>query len=423
MGAVNRIGSFSRTLPSRTQTGMRRRMETAVSFVSIMRYGMLFLVLAGLDVVVSKRVFSRHSRRPDDNGRRLSAEGDGSVVPDRSCPTLEDESLCSCDDVPRQDAETSGSSPVTEFTTTLSQSRPTLRLDCLPAGATVYPADRVCPMECNGLENCEDTSQPGGGESRMAPVSIDTVLYPGGREVSWTRANHALDKGGSSLILTIPHERFPLVEKYFSIGCKGKESNDFICDVLVTLEPKATMTWDNRVTCAYGKTSNQKRQSVTLTPEKNSVTIDCGEPGVMVPSDHTEKCYSYKKDFSDANLLDFSEILPGYTKAWWSQETANPHAVTFTIPKDKFPFDQRKFAVGCESPGLVYGNSSVCIVDVRVNAANLGRRNGPGSGSGSPGTERGGGSRGSATQRSLVLLGRALLPTVAPFILGRLVLF
>lgn len=384
MGGRDEPGMSSSTVSRRVQTGTRRkRRKTAASPVVVMRYGLVSLLLAGPGVVLSARVYGSHSRRTGDEDGRLS--GDQPFLPsDRLCAASEDESLCACMDVHRGDSETGEPPEPMELAATVSQRRPTLRVECFPAYATPYPVGRVCPMESNGLINCSDI--PSDDNTKMAPISIESLLSPGERKVSWSKAGRTSDRG-ESLVLTVPHERFPLVEKYFSVGCKGRESDDTLCDVVVTLQPKATMTWDNIVTCAYGRTSNEKRQRVILTPEKNSVTIDCGEPGAMIPPNYTDNCYTYNKELSDENLLQFSEILPGYTKAWWSHDTANPHMFTFTIPRDKFPFDARKFALGCTTVGFSYGSTSVCSVDIKVKAASLGGGSGTGTGGGAS-TER-----------------------------------
>ncbi|CBZ53652.1 SRS domain-containing protein [Neospora caninum Liverpool] len=268
----------------------------------------------------------------------------------------------------------------TDITATLSEEKNALEIGCksheLKCAPDGLESNEVCPSTTASLKDCEN----GQRGSNPTPFDINTLLSGSSKNVSWKSCNAAGDDACTTKKLEIPRENFPFVDKSFVVGCVENSSKENKMKVTVTLEARASATEEQTVTCAYGVNSNKAHQTVTLTPEKNSFTLVCGDQGDVLPTNYKEKyCVSeIGTAASESCTGAYNGVFPNYEETWWTT-TANTDEYRFTIPEGQFPADEQKITVGCQKkataePGKQRTESeekgsSVCSVDVTIVAS------------------------------------------------------
>ncbi|CBZ53657.1 SRS domain-containing protein [Neospora caninum Liverpool] len=266
-----------------------------------------------------------------------------------------------------------------DLTATLSQEKNVLEIGCNKRELKCVPAELngklVCPSTTAELKSCKS------GETRttVQPFDINTLLSGTSPKVSWQSCEGNGDGTCTTKQLTIPPANFPFVDHKFMVGCVEAETTDTM-KVTVTLEARPSETEDHIVRCAYGKNSNNAHQTVTLTPEKNSFTLVCGNEGEVLPTTYeTNYCLTQEGNDAGAQCTGaYGGIFPNYEETWW---TTTPHTneYKFTIPEGQFPAEEQKITVGCQKkataePGKQRTeseekDSSVCSVDVTIVAS------------------------------------------------------
>ncbi|CBZ53654.1 SRS domain-containing protein [Neospora caninum Liverpool] len=262
------------------------------------------------------------------------------------------------------------------LTATLSEKKNILEIACknpeLKCAPDGLESNEVCPSTTASLKDCKNENR----DSTPTPFDINTLLSGSPKDVSW---RNCVDATCTTKKLEIPPENFPFVDQKFMVGCVKGDTNDTM-KVTVTLEARASATEDQAVKCAYGVNSNKAHQTVTLTPEKNSFTLACGDQGDILPTNYKkEYCVSESgNEASDSCTGAYNGIFPNYEETWW---TTTPHTneYKFTIPEGQFPAEEQKITVGCQKkataePGKQRTESeekgsSVCSVDVTVVAS------------------------------------------------------
>ncbi|PFH36808.1 SAG-related sequence [Besnoitia besnoiti] len=178
-----------------------------------------------------------------------------------------------------------------------------------------------------------------------------------------------------SKVLIIPPENLPFVDGEFAVGCVNNSQAS--CKVRVTVAARATVTKDQQVSCAYGKDSNNQHQIIKLSPSQNRFTLACGDKGTIVQTNY-KIAYCPVTEGQDAApecSEEYKTILPGYEEGWWTGDNGN--SATLTIPKDKFPNNEARFMIQCQTTeGTEAKNAlrdklqdSVCSVDVTIESA------------------------------------------------------
>ncbi|CBZ53653.1 SRS domain-containing protein [Neospora caninum Liverpool] len=265
-----------------------------------------------------------------------------------------------------------------DLTATLSQEKNVLEIGCKQSDLTCAPENlddsAVCPSSTTNLRDCKT---PPGTDT---PFNINTLLSGSSPNVSWQPCTDCdSDSGCTTKKLTIPPENFPIVDQKFMVGCVQPNTKDTM-KVTVTLEARASATEDHIVKCAYGKNSNTAHQTVTLSREKNSFTLVCGDQGDVLPTNYQEKyCVSESgNEASDSCTGSYQGIFPNYETTWWTK-TTDRNEYKFTVPDGQFPAEEQKITVGCQKKATCENgkqstktdekDSSVCSVDVTVVAS------------------------------------------------------
>nr|CCA30037.1 SRS domain-containing protein [Neospora caninum Liverpool]CEL71250.1 TPA: SRS domain-containing protein [Neospora caninum Liverpool] len=289
---------------------------------------------------------------------------------DPACATTGAATKCTCtNDQPSEK----------DLTATLSQEENVLEIVCKQESQQCAPeqlnGNLVCPSSTTNLKDCKTT------KGTDTPFNINTLLSGSSPTVSWEDCDS--DSECTTKKLTIPPENFPSVDQKFMVGCVKDDDATDTMKVTVTLEARASATEEQTVTCAYGQNSNPTHQTVTLTPEKNSFTLVCGNEGEVLPTNYKEEyCVSETaKEASGSCTGAYEGIFPGYETTWWAA-TTGPKGYKFTIPDDQFPAEEQKITVGCqkqtagENEQKRQGNgrekeakSTVCSVDVTIVAS------------------------------------------------------
>ncbi|PHJ19886.1 srs domain-containing protein [Cystoisospora suis] len=285
------------------------------------------------------------------------------------CTAKDGATSCSCGAA----ADKGRSGAAVQQQVTLSDDSPKLDLTCTGAGVSGVPATMVdgdvCPQKPD-VSLCGDSSEA----PNITAVKLNTLLASSAAIVTWKLESNGI-QDQKKYSLNVPVDAFPLVDKEFFVGCK--ETSAPVCKVSVALKARKSTTVGQAVTCAYGAASNAKRQSVTLTPSNNKLTITCGKEGEIVPTGNLTKLCVHGGDPTNASCSPqaFTELFPGSVQSWWSIGEGNQ--AVLTIPADKFPVEERKFALGCKytPPASKPDNTrdaqssaspSVCSVDVIV---------------------------------------------------------
>ncbi|CBZ53655.1 SRS domain-containing protein [Neospora caninum Liverpool] len=272
----------------------------------------------------------------------------------------------------------------TPLTATLSKEKNVLEIGCSQSDLKCAPEElgtnEVCPSTTTSLKDCKN------GDARTSttkPININTLLSGSSTAVSWQSCEDVGEVPCTKKKLTIPPENFPFVDQKFVVGCVDDTKANDKMTVTVTLEARASATEDHIVKCAYGKNSNPTHQTVTLTPEKNSFTLVCGDKGDVLPTNYKEEyCVSETgTEASESCTGAYDGIFPNFETTWWTT-TANSNEYKFTIPDGQFPAEEQKITVGCQkkTAGETEKNrhgsekedeakSTVCSVDVTIVAS------------------------------------------------------
>ncbi|CBZ53662.1 SRS domain-containing protein [Neospora caninum Liverpool] len=284
-----------------------------------------------------------------------------------SCETEGAVTKCTCTKTEESD---------TVLTATLSEKKNVLEIACKKEQLKCAPDDlatnEVCPSTTATLKACKKAKR-----GPTASFDINTLLSGSPKDVSWRNCD---DATCTTKKLTIPPENFPFVDQQFIVGCVDKSASKDTMKVTVTLQARASATDEQTVKCAYGQNSNPTHQAVTLSPEKNSFTLVCGDEGEVLPTNYKEAyCVSETgREASESCSGAYEGIFANYEATWWTQ-TANTDEYKFTIPEGQFPAEEQKITVGCQKKTATEpGNhkkegdendSSVCSVDVTIVAS------------------------------------------------------
>ncbi|PHJ24149.1 tachyzoite surface protein [Cystoisospora suis] len=166
--------------------------------------------------------------------------------------------------------------------------------------------------------------------------------------------------------------------------------------VTVHIQPREAEVEGQVARCAYGH--NVRTRRLSLTPEKNELTVICGGEGRLVPEQNFASEYCADSDeFGVCETQQFSALFPRFNVNWW---TGDSTAATLTIPKDSFPRESKKFNLVCRSHKYEGEDKEQdCVVGVDVSPGSSFRK--PDSGKQQPGTTpAGSGTGGSEPSKS-----------------------
>ncbi|KFH03923.1 SAG-related sequence SRS15C [Toxoplasma gondii VAND] len=179
------------------------------------------------------------------------------------------------------------------------------------------------------------------------------------RDIQWIKTETT--KGSETAsnnewTLTLQESDLPLSEKSFFVGCEhakaSKRSETVVstksaCTVNVTVEARASAAAENNVvTCAYGQNSNPHPLKVEVTPQKNTVTLQCGSEGSLNPTNYTTKYCDAQEDMSKCTEKNFADILPSIVTSWWTSDNTK-NSVKLTVPETGFPESEQQFRLRC----------------------------------------------------------------------------
>ncbi|KEP61408.1 UNVERIFIED_CONTAM: SAG-related sequence SRS15C [Hammondia hammondi] len=265
---------------------------------------------------------------------------------------------------PKTDAS-GGSSRDSSGSLTLSKEKLIATLQCSSSEDTAtispIPSDlgkKVCVAnkEASGnSDSCkvEDTKL-NGTETELK------VLLGANREIQWIKKTETTKGSGTGSTnewtLQLQEADLPLSEKSFFVGCqqaKATERSDreastkSTCTVNVTVEARASAAAENNVvTCAYGQNSNPHPLKVEVTPQKNTLTLQCGSEGSLNPTNYTTKYCDAQEDMSECTEKNFADILPSIATSWWTSDNEKS-SVKLTIPETDFPESEQQFRLRC----------------------------------------------------------------------------
>ncbi|PFH36092.1 SAG-related sequence [Besnoitia besnoiti] len=315
------------------------------------------LALSVLKIIATIVVFSGVPLLPGTGAEEVT-----SVSP--ACTASVSETTCTCSD-PAAAASAAAASE-SKQSATLSTDTNILSVNC--SGNLLFaPADGgngiVCSVDSGNLATCN--------------LEIVRLLAGTSKEVKWEACNNK-DGGENTKCksLSVPQSDFPFVDQKFAVGCT--DSGKKVCKVPVTIKARTSETNGQTVTCAYGASSNESRQAVTLNPSKNSFTLVCGDKGTVLPTNYETKfCSSDPEKAKETCDGDYQSILPGFEEGWWKNDDPTANSFTLSIPVEKFPKEQAKMVVACQQEKESSGSktvqweaatSSVCRVDVTIEA-------------------------------------------------------
>ncbi|PFH36809.1 SAG-related sequence [Besnoitia besnoiti] len=263
--------------------------------------------------------------------------------------------------------ESSAKAP--DLQATISEETNELEIHC--KGGLNYAPDglvssNVCSADADAVCACQVTGH------KSVCIDVNSLLLATSTPAKWEPVTEGRTNDKPKALI-IPKDKLPHVDGEFLVGCSDSGSTTK-CKVAVTVAARATETKDQQVTCSYGKDSNKKHQTITLSPSQNSFTLVCGEKGEIVQT-------NYKKTYCDvseenAAVKDchgkYRDILPGYEEGWWTD--GEEKSFTFTIPEDKFPTARAKMMVQCQIAEEKHVKAlapaapepSVCSVDVSI---------------------------------------------------------
>ncbi|CBZ50815.1 srs domain-containing protein [Neospora caninum Liverpool] len=272
------------------------------------------------------------------------------------------QTTCTCNSMEQGDPK--------ELQATLSATKSALQLVCqndLKCAPEELTEKQVCPENTPDLKDCKRNGQT------TQCVSVTTLLTGNAEEVKWVQVT---DQANTVKKMTIPKENLPYTDKKFIVGCLDQNKKNTKCKLTVTLEARESVTENQTVTCAYGKTSNPTHQTVTLSPSQNSFTLVCGSEGEVLPTEYQNTyCVSQAGKNASAECSgNYTEVIPAYESNWWKENTSS-HSFTLAIPEDGFPEEATKIMVGCQKktsqPSKEKGepateSPTVCSVDVTI---------------------------------------------------------
>ncbi|EPT27600.1 SAG-related sequence SRS38B [Toxoplasma gondii ME49] len=263
-----------------------------------------------------------------------------------------------------------------DLAATLSATASVLQLVC-ESTLTFAPdeADKqVCPAETTNLQTCVSN-----GDSKTS-IDVTSLLTGNTEGIKWETVTR--EAQGTTKKLSIPPANLPYTDQRFAVGCLDSGKTTTKCKLTVTIEARASVTQDQIVTCAYGKTSNQKHQSIKLSPSQNKFTLVCGKDGEVLPTKY-QSTFCVRKDGVDARAEcsgNYTDVIPAYETQWWKHDAAQ-HTFTLEIPEGGFPEKETQIMVGCQkskkdatgTDNEVREEASsesptVCSVDVTIEA-------------------------------------------------------
>nr|CCA30052.1 SRS domain-containing protein [Neospora caninum Liverpool]CEL71265.1 TPA: SRS domain-containing protein [Neospora caninum Liverpool] len=226
---------------------------------------------------------------------------------------------------------------------TLSESSNALTIQCPKTEFDFIPADpnHVCTSreDETTLKTCEKSQN---GKTSLIEGFLEHA--PDTNPPTWTKT----EGGTKDNSLTIPPGSFPLTDKSFFAGCRKSTNNNDECVVNVSVKARTSAVKDGVLTCAYGKESNSSVPEVTLNPENNSLTIQCGSEGHMEPTQQSLTTYHCAgSNTTDCKKVNLTEIMPTFTSSWWTTDEQNSKAPKLVIPEDGFPAQEQTILLGC----------------------------------------------------------------------------
>ncbi|KFH01763.1 SAG-related sequence SRS38D [Toxoplasma gondii VAND] len=232
---------------------------------------------------------------------------------------------------------------------------------------------RVCPADTSDFKDCKDN------QANTKSIDLTTLLTGDTESIKWETVTR--EAQGTTKKLSIPPANLPYTDQSFAVGCLDSSKTTAKCKLTVTIEARASVTQDQIVTCAYGKTSNQKHQSIKLSPSQNKFTLVCGKDGEVLPTNY-QSTFCVRKDGVDARAEcsgNYTDVIPAYETQWWKHDAAQ-HTFTLEIPEGGFPEKETQIMVGCQKSKKAAGTDkevreeassdspTVCSVDVTIEA-------------------------------------------------------
>ncbi|PFH33862.1 SAG-related sequence [Besnoitia besnoiti] len=149
--------------------------------------------------------------------------------------------------------------------------------------------------------------------------------------------------------LQLDESHLPLSDTTFFVGCQngGKESK---CKLDITVQARASSVESNVAKCAYGQHSNPQPLLVELTPQNNTLTLECGKDHPIEPNNHTT--YYCEDEKMKACTKTFKDILPNFDASWWSKTDETNNHVKLEIPPTEFPSADQQFYIGCSAESV-----------------------------------------------------------------------
>lgn len=215
----------------------------------------------------------------------------------------------------------------------------------VPSGLVKPGARQFCDVDLNASD-CER-------------AQADAAKFVPGAKEDWFSGTDLK----TGVKFSIPEEDYPSVYRGFRIGCVTGKKEVKSCMVTVHVQARDPEVDGQVARCAYS--NDLRTQRLSLTPEKNQVTLICGREGRPLPDNfEVEFC-------QDSSRLDvcesrrFSTIFPTFDPKWWSRGKSG---VTLTIPPHSFPREAKKFNLVCRnfSPEAE-GEQHNCVVGVDVS--------------------------------------------------------
>ncbi|PFH33861.1 SAG-related sequence [Besnoitia besnoiti] len=263
---------------------------------------------------------------------------------------------------------------------TLSKDTPSVTLNCTGNGNKFVPNsnDKGCAYnEGAKVKSCNDNKSIPDGQVVL------TELLGAPSPVEWKTASVDAQQGEAKT-LQLDESQLPLSDTTFFVGCQNG-GNESKCKLDVTVQARASSVESNVAKCAYGQHSNPQPLLVELTPQNNTLTLECGKDHPIEPTNHTT--YYCEDEKMKACTKTFKDILPNFVASWWSKTDETNNHVKLEIPATEFPSADQQFYIGCspnpgesvEAKAVLAASkpedqqsstgSSLCKVQVTVKAA------------------------------------------------------
>ncbi|PFH33860.1 SAG-related sequence [Besnoitia besnoiti] len=228
---------------------------------------------------------------------------------------------------------------------TLSKGRLTATLKCTGQNINFVPDNlkSVCAQKAD-LNACKEAKKTDSDENQ---VPLQLVL-PSNTKLKWNRKN--LNSNGGEVRTLQPNaSQLPLEDTSFFVGCQ-KDNHASKCKLDITVQARASSVESNVAKCAYGQHSNPQPLLVELTPQNNTLTLECGKDHPIEPTNHTT--YYCEDEKMKACTKTFKDILPNFDASWWSKTDETNNHVKLEIPPTEFPSADQQFYIGCSpNPG------------------------------------------------------------------------